>query len=301
MGLARYYAGQVIRGYFPAGLARQIGRTRRSFANWRSRRKEQLRLRRYGKLTPTELAQALRQVGVRSGGVLLVHSSFGEFVNFEGTANDLLKVLNELVGPQGTLMMPAQYVSPKNQFNVGRHPASVGLLCELFRRQEGTLRSAHPGQSVCARGPLAKTLIESHHQYPLGCGPQSPFAKLLDFEGQILGLGLPPLWTTFLHVVEDLAPEQFPWQMYDGQSRTFQVIDAEGQQFEMTIPLRDSKILARIDPRSLSQKISGPCQTNFDVKGIPCFLADCVPLYAELKTLAAAGYTAYGAIRRKSA
>lgn len=294
MGLARYYLGQFVRRQVPSGLRRYLERARRDLANRKKQRAATLRQRKYGTLTADELTLLLLDAGVRSGGVLLVHSSFGEFSNFAGTALDLLELLERLVGPGGTLVMPAQCVSKRNQFNVQRDPASVGILCELFRRREGTVRSAHPGQSVCARGPLAADLVADHHRHPLGCGPRSPFAKLLDYKAQVLGLGLPPLWTTFLHVVEDLDLEAYPWTMYGEEKRQFKVIDAHGESSEITIPMRDAKILARIDPRGLAKHVSDRGQRAFHVKGIPCFVADCVPLYEELRTLAARGITAYG-------
>lgn len=301
MGMVRYYSGRVVRDFLPAGLTRRVMQTRRAFASWRKQRREQNRSRLHGELRVDELYDSLLAAGVKPGGVLLVHSSFGEFTNFKGSAGDVLEVLERLVGPSGTLMMPAQYVSKKDQFNVVRHPASVGLLCEMFRRREGTVRSSHPGQSVCANGPLAEELVADHHQHPLGCGPRSPFAKLLHHNGQVLGLGLPPLWTTFLHVVEDLEPEQFPWRMYAQETRTFTVVDAMGSTNEVTIPLRDEKMLARIDPRSLASHVSERGHRSFQVKGIPCFLADCIPLFAELKSLSQRGITAYGRAPRRSA
>lgn len=300
MGLARYYCGKLIRNYLPANLGKQLQQRRKMLATWRSERAKKKRIRQHGELSPAELYEGLVAAGVRSGSVLLVHSSFGEFTNFSGTALDALDVLERLVGADGTLVMPAQYVSKNATFNVMRHPTSVGLLSELFRRREGVLRSAHPGQSVCARGPHAQWLVHEHHSHELGCGWKSPFAKLVDVDSQILGLGLPPLWTTFLHVVEDLDLESFPWTMYGTEQRTFKVVDAEGTTNEFTIPLRCEKVLSRINPRKLAQHVSVHSQISFNVKGLPCFLANPQPLLVELRELAARGITAYGRVPRRS-
>ncbi len=299
MGLARYYCGKLIRNYLPSNLGKQIQQRRKAIASWRIDRAKKKRVGQYGELSPAELYDGLVAAGVRTGCVLLVHSSFGEFTNFNGTALDALDVLERLVGADGTLIMPAQYVSKNATFNVMRHPTSVGLLSELFRRREGVLRSAHPGQSVCARGPQAQWLVHEHHSHELGCGWKSPFAKLVEVDSQILGLGLPPLWTTFLHVVEDLDLERFPWPMYGTEQRTFKVVGADSTTSEFTIPLRCEKMLARINPRKLAQHVSMQAQNSFNVKGLPCFLANPQPLLEELRELAARGITAYGRAPRR--
>ena len=239
------------------------------------------------------LHDGLVQQGVRSGCVLLVHSSYDAFSNLEGNANDVLEVLLDIVGPQGTLVMPSQPAQNVSKFDSRRTPASTGMLCELFRRTDETVRSLHPGQSVCARGPLAKELTSEHHLDELGCGRLSPFAKLAQVDSQILGLGVSPLYMTFLHVVEDLDLDRFPRRVYSGERRVCCVINAEGNEFSFDFPRRDDRVLSTMNFNRLAAHLSARTHATFDVHGVPCFVGYPSPLLAELKVLAENGIVLY--------
>ena len=56
--------------------------------------------------TPADLQRALVQLGVLSGDVLMVHSAFDRFLGFHGGPVDVIRALQQVVGPDGTLMMP---------------------------------------------------------------------------------------------------------------------------------------------------------------------------------------------------
>ncbi|HEY8376409.1 MAG TPA: AAC(3) family N-acetyltransferase, partial [Nannocystis sp.] len=56
--------------------------------------------------TTTELARQLGALGVRKGGVLLVHTSFRAVRPVEGGPRGLIEALMMALGPAGTLVMP---------------------------------------------------------------------------------------------------------------------------------------------------------------------------------------------------
>ncbi len=294
MGLVRHYAGNFARGCLPTPVFRGLQRARATWKTWRHNAGIQRLLRQHGTFTPQMLHDELLQHGVRAGCVLLVHSSFDAFANFQGNANDVLDVLLDLVGPGGTLVMPSQPMPTVSKFDSRRSPASTGMLCELFRRTDGAVRSLHAGQSVCARGPLANELTREHHLDELGCGRLSPYAKLAQFDSQILGLGLPPLYTTFLHVVEDLDLERYPRQIYSGERHTCRVVDAKGDEFSFEFPRRNDRILSTMNLNRLAKHLSPQSSTPFDVHGVPCFVCHPSTLLAELKDLAKNGILLYG-------
>jgi len=63
-----------------------------------------------------EIAEALQQLGVRPGGVLLVHSSLSSLGYVPGGPETVIQALLKALGPGGTLLMPALsylYVTPK--------------------------------------------------------------------------------------------------------------------------------------------------------------------------------------------
>jgi aminoglycoside 3-N-acetyltransferase len=153
--------------------------------------------------------QDLLALGVRPGGVLLVHSSLRALGSVPGGAETVIQALLAALGESGTLLMPAlsyEHVTPeKPHFDLLKTPSNVGLIPETFRLRPGTRRSVHPTHSVCAVGPLAAELLDLHLEDSTPCGPHSPFHALPKHNGQILmlGCGLEP--NTSMHAIEELV------------------------------------------------------------------------------------------------
>jgi aminoglycoside 3-N-acetyltransferase len=184
-----------------------------------------------------DLRTALHKLGVQPGGVLLVHSSFDNFTGFEGKATDVNLTLCESVTPTGTIVMPTlpfsgtaiDYVSSGAVFDARKTPSRMGLLTELFRRQPGTLRSAHPTHSVAAFGRLAEELISDHHLAKTPCGKGTPYGRLLDTGGNILFMGTDIGVMTFFHYVEEELESQLPFSPFTANVFTLQCRDMHGE------------------------------------------------------------------------
>jgi aminoglycoside 3-N-acetyltransferase len=160
-------------------------------------------------LTVSRIAAQVSALGVRPGGVLLVHSSLSSMGHVEGGAETAIQALLQALGPMGTLLMPAlSYDSVHSgQTHFDRHatPCCVGAIAEAFRLRGGTLRSGSPTHSICASGPQAAQIVGDHHLDTTPVGPRSPLRKVRDLGGQLmfLGCGLRP--NTSMHGVEELV------------------------------------------------------------------------------------------------
>ncbi|HWU91449.1 MAG TPA: AAC(3) family N-acetyltransferase, partial [Kofleriaceae bacterium] len=105
-----------------------------------------------------QLVEQLLTLGVRPGGVLLVHTAFTEVRPVEGGPLGLIAALREALGPGGTLVMPAM-TDGETVFDPASTPtAGMGITAELFWREPGVLRSPHPAGSFAAAGPLAERI-----------------------------------------------------------------------------------------------------------------------------------------------
>lgn len=178
------------------------------------------------------LQKDLLALGVRSGGLLLVHSSLRSLGRVPDGAETVVRGLLAALGPEGTLLMPAltfERVTPDNPvFDIRYTPSIVGVIPETFRTRPGTLRSLHPTHSVCAAGPLAAALIKAHASDTTPCGPNSPFRALPERGGQILFLGCGLEANTSMHAVEEIVvpsylydpPIQYRLILADGSSQT---------------------------------------------------------------------------------
>ena len=151
-----------------------------------------------------QVAADLRALGVKAGGVLLVHTSFKAVGPVEGGPLGLISALRAALGPQGTLVMPTM-TDGETLYDPRTTPtAGMGITAETFWRQPGVLRSGHPGGSFAAAGPLAERITAPQPLSPPH-GPDSPPGRVHDLDGQILLLGVTHSENTTLHVAEALA------------------------------------------------------------------------------------------------
>lgn len=188
-------------------------------------------------MTRARLVRALRELGVREGGVLLVHSSLTQIGYVPGGAKTVLRALVEVLGEKGTLVLPTHTWKWMNAgcrvFDVRTTPSCVGVLPEVFRQMPGVVRSLHPTHSVAALGPLAEFFIEGHEHATTPCGEGTPYAKLMEADGQILFLGAVIAANTCFHALEAL--HGFPKLLRDERDE-FEIIAADGTKQNLIVP-----------------------------------------------------------------
>jgi aminoglycoside 3-N-acetyltransferase len=150
------------------------------------------------------LTRQLRALGVREGGVLLVHTSFRAVGPVEGGPLALIEALRRATGPAGTLVMPTMTdgTGPFDPCSTPTH--GMGITAELFWRRPGVVRSGHPGGSFAAEGPLAPRICAPQPLSPPH-GPDSPVGRIHALGGQVLLLGVGHSESTTLHLAEALA------------------------------------------------------------------------------------------------
>jgi len=186
-------------------------------------RKQKLRLAKRIYRRPiaiAELRQQLIDLGVTRGRTVWIHSSWNEFYNVPLKPTEMIGLLRDLIGPDGTLAMPAFPIdqNPDKVFLVDRAPVYTGMLCEIFRRNPEVKRSIHLNTSVCAAGPAADFLLKDHHHTDLPWGENTPFCRLAECDARMLGLGAGFEYMTLMHTVECLLYDEVPFfrQVFDG-------------------------------------------------------------------------------------
>ena len=183
-----------------------------------------------------DFRKALERVGVRSGDVLMVHSSYDRFEGFRGSPSDVIQALQDAVSPGGTIMMPSmpftgstrEWLNSGQVFDVRRTPSRVGLLTELFRRSPGVVRTVHPTHPVAIWGALAEEMSRDAHTSTTPCGRPSPFARLVDVGGQSLMLGAGIEYMTFFHAVEEFLEGDMPFSPFTAETFELHSKDAAG-------------------------------------------------------------------------
>jgi aminoglycoside 3-N-acetyltransferase len=157
-----------------------------------------------------DLAEVFWLIGVRRGDVLMLHSDALALAQLPPMQpnerfNVLFEALDEVLGPEGTLILPTfTYSLTSNKtFSVEDTPSEVGIITEHFRHLPGVLRSGSPIFSLAASGPLAKAFVDA----PIDdCfGPRSAFGLLDRCNAWLVCLGCAFDRITFVHYVEQRA------------------------------------------------------------------------------------------------
>jgi aminoglycoside 3-N-acetyltransferase len=149
-------------------------------------------------------------LGLRPGMVAMVHSSLRRIGWTEGGPATVIAALLDVLGPDGTLVMPAespQLADTANQdvFDPRTTPTTMGAIPETFRSYPRTQRSNHPLVSVCANGMRARQ-ITAEHALEFCEGRGTPFEKLYELDAWTLLLGVGFDRCTSLHYAESLVP-----------------------------------------------------------------------------------------------
>ncbi|MBM3241244.1 AAC(3) family N-acetyltransferase [Candidatus Poribacteria bacterium] len=185
--------------------------------------------------TQIQIANDLKALGLREGGVLLVHASLRSLGKVPGGAETIVRGLLHALGENGTLIMPAlsyAHVDVNNPvFDVLNTRSCVGALPEYFRTLPGTIRSVHPTHSVSGVGAKAESLLKEHYLDITPCGEHSPFRRLRKVRGQILFLGCGLRPNTSMHAVEELV--QPPYLL--GNPVEYRIILAPGKEIKMRV------------------------------------------------------------------
>lgn len=262
------------------------------------------RLRRRAVLQPLgedELLEVLRGgLGVREGELAMVHSSVDHLqLGFSFTR--LLPLLRGVVGAEGTLLFPATHLLERPEcwlergevFDVQRAPTSMGLLPELARRQADAARSMHPTHSVVAVGPLATSLVETHHCDIYPCGEQSPYYQVAARGGTILGLGVDTDVLTLVHCIEDIWRARFPVATHRERIYEASVRTSAGEEHTVRTLVAHPRIRWRRMREFMRQHVGSEICRRIEVAGRPFYRADAAGLVQRMEVLAERGITMY--------
>jgi aminoglycoside 3-N-acetyltransferase len=192
-------------------------------------------------LDTASIVAALRDLGIRPGDTLLVHSSLSRLGYVVGGVDAVVKALQEAVGEDGTLGAPTFWIADPNAaedgalFNAIQGRSQLGIVSERIRQLPGAMRSLHPTHSATFVGPHARELTDEHHKDETPAGAHSPYRKLGLIGGKILLLGASLEYLTSFHTIEDEITH-FPFQIYEPGRKRFRVLTPEGE--ELTLHAR---------------------------------------------------------------
>ena len=169
-----------------------------------------------------ELEDLLSTLGVGDGDIVMVHSAVFTLGHIESGPSGLYHAFRNLLGDEGTLIVPTfTYSFRRDQvFDVRNTPvgAEIGAFAEYVRKLPGATRSTDPLFSMAAIGPQAEALMKrtSHNCF----GEGSIYEKIFAVDTLFVALGI--TYSTglaaFMHL-ERLAGVDYRREMrFDGLS-----------------------------------------------------------------------------------
>jgi aminoglycoside 3-N-acetyltransferase len=178
-------------------------------------------------VTAGELEAVLRRLGVREGGVLLVHSALSELGYVVHGVDAVKLALTRALGPAGTLLVPTftgeamdpscwlDPALPARLWNTVRDgmplfdarrtlPRQMGSLALAVTLDPDARRSDHPLTSFAALGPRAEQLTAVHAlRDPFG--PRSPLGMARECDADVLLMGVDQTRNSAFYLAQCLA------------------------------------------------------------------------------------------------
>lgn len=223
------------------------------------------------------MAAQLRELGVRPGETLLVHSSLSSLGWVCGGPVAVVRALLDALAPGGTLVVPTQTgdlsdpalwanpAVPEEWWTTIRTAMppydplvtpsrGVGVLPETVRTWPGALRSAHPQTSFAALGPRAAEIVGDHAP-DCRLGERSPLARLEALGARVLLLGAGYATCTAFHLAEYRVPSPLVrvgrpgpvgWETVTEVSISSERFDELGHDFERDRPAGRPVVRGRI-------------------------------------------------------
>ncbi len=160
-----------------------------------------------------DITEAAKRLGIKSGDIVLIHSSFKSLGLVAGGAETVVSGFLKAIGAEGTLVFPTlcqkEFATAHETWHLDKE-SDVGYLTNYFRKRAGSVRSDQATHSVAASGYLAQELTRTHgHTHKrfgnMGDTPfsaDSPWAKMYAWNAKVVLLGVGPRALTFRHFAE---------------------------------------------------------------------------------------------------
>lgn len=187
------------------------------------------------KYSTQDLIDVMVELGMKPGSTVCIHSASRQLYNYEGSLESFIDAVLDLLGPEGTLIMPAIPYSTffekgSKIFDVEKEASSSGAMTEIFRSYSGTHRSRLAQASAVALGKNAKLLIENHTLSFDPWDKNSPWYKMCELDALVFNIGMPRNYIgTFEHCVESLLRTSHPyWEQFFLGERKISFLDTNG-------------------------------------------------------------------------
>ncbi len=176
-------------------------------------------------MNKADIKKCLSEFGLKTGYVVIVHSSLASIGHVEGGADTLIDAFLETIGNEGTLAAPVF--------------GNLGIFTHTLKNRSEAVVSDCPLGTVAAIGADAEFICRDHWKADTAHGHDTPYLKIAGLGGYICLLGVDQDRNTTLHSVEALLELPYlgskkaklendnekSWKYYPGPHRDFIGVD----------------------------------------------------------------------------
>lgn len=241
----------------------------------------------------------LDALGIRKDDVLLIHSSV-DLLNISFPSYKIIQILIEIVGENGTILFPTypkrnsyETLMSGEVFNTKKSPSFTGILSEYARRHSKAIRSLHPTKSVVAIGPLAKELTQNHSESPYPYDKNSPYYKIGEYDGKVVGIGVPTTFLSCVHCVDDILRDRFPVNPYHKVLFKARCIDYNGNERIIDTYAHDMKKMEFDLPNFFDKYVTNDICKDINIDGMKFFRANFNEMFKKMVDLVDDNITIY--------
>lgn len=160
-------------------------------------------------LNQSAIANGLRELGLKNGDIVLLHSSLISLGKVNGGPAAVVDAFLDVIGAEGTLLVPVF--------------GALGILTDEVKNRPDAVISPCPVGTLAAIGKDAEELCRDHWKAETAHGNDTPYTRLAEKGGFICLLGVDQDRNTTLHSVEALL--ELPYM--NTATRTFKTPDGE--------------------------------------------------------------------------
>ena len=180
------------------------------------------------------------------------------------STKEIVNELNNYFDYTSSIFMPSfpfskadyyPYMLSDEVFNIKKTPCRVNLITEIFRRDPDVIRSLHPYLSVAGKGPMALDILNEHHKSIKLFDAKTPFYKIMQNNGYVIGLGVDCNTNSFAHLPDDLMLKYYNFSIYENKIYQKKCIDYDEIQHIIKTQLVSKDISKKIRPRNLKHKL----------------------------------------------
>jgi aminoglycoside 3-N-acetyltransferase len=142
--------------------------------------------------TQAQLIELFQSLGLKSGATVVAHTGLFSLGLIEGGVGGVYKILKEIIGVDGTLIVPTfTYSFRRNEiFDIVNSPSAknIGVFSEYVRNRPDSIRSTDPIFSFSAIGSRASELMKRESTACFGNG--SIYESLFNDNATFIAIGI---------------------------------------------------------------------------------------------------------------